>query len=1043
MEMNNTALKDTFRSMGYLKHWYLRIFLSLNPTTMTLTVLISIIVLFGIWSVSKEYFLVAAQHRFEIKVLENTDRIQKRLSQYETVLHSGAAFYQASKYVSRDEWKHFIGSLELYRNYPGIQGIGLVKVVASKETEDLTRRMRDEGFPSFSIKSDKHGEIYATVLYLEPMDKRNYEAIGYDVLSESNRRKAVEQARDTGRAVITTKIQLLQEIDKDKQPGILMMLPLYKADAAITTTQQRREAFIGLVDSAFRMNDLMRHIVSKDATLNFEIHDSNKITDEHLLYRSFNPSFFHPKFHIRKTVTLYGQTWYLDFWSTPEFENEYDDGYPLLFTAIGLILYLGLLFLILYLVQAKKRANEKELFFKKSQRAAGIGSYSLDLQTMQWKSSETLDDLFGIDASYDRSVQGWIDLIHPQDREETRRYFTEEVVGQRQAFDHEYRIVRPNDQETRWLHGLGKLLFDNHGELVKMVGTIQDITERKQADVILHQLHQAVEQNPNSIVITDVNATIEYVNKKFTEITGYDKQEVIGKNPRFLKSNQTPPLTYRSMWEHLTSGEVWQGELMNRRKDGSLYVESATISPVRQPNGIITHYVATNEDIITKKQDEEHIHRLAHFDQLTGLPNRLMLNDRFAYVLNQAQRLKQNFAVMFLDLDYFKNVNDTLGHSIGDKLLIEIAHRLKQSIRDEDTVARLGGDEFILIFPRTDTPTAVGIANKLIMQISMPVFIAGHDLSITPSIGIALYPDDGKEFETLLKNADTAMYRVKNESRNGYSFFTEEMQKNLSRNLMLVNALRHAIENHQLEVYYQPQIALEDGRIVGAEALLRWIHPELGMISPSEFIPLAESSGQITAIGEWVLKTAIQQTKEWMDSGFSKMVIAVNLSAVQFRQVNLPDIVIDILDEIELPHECLELELTEAVTMYDPVAAISVMDTLHGAGIRMSIDDFGTGYSSLSYLKQFKIYKLKIDQSFIRDIATDPDDRSIVSAIIDMANSLGLRTIAEGIETTEQLAFLRLRGCNEIQGYYFSKPLPADQFQTLLEQHPWRLDNRL
>lgn len=350
--MNNTALKDTFRSMGYLKHRYLRIFLSLNPTTATITVLIAVIVLFGIWSVSKEYFLVAAQHRFEIKVLENTDRIQKRLSQYETVLHSGAAFYQASKYVSRDEWKHFIGSLELYRNYPGIQGIGLVKVVASKETEDLTRRMRDEGFPSFSIKSDKHGEIYATVLYLEPMDKRNYEAIGYDVLSESN----------------------------------------------------RREAFIGLVDSAFRMNDLMRHIVSKDATLNFEIHDSNKITDEHLLYRSFNPSFFHPKFHIRKTVTLYGQTWYLDFWSTPEFENEYDDGYPLLFTTIGLILYLGLLFLILYLVQAKKRANEKELFFKKSQRAAGIGSYSLDLQTMQWKSSETLDDLFGIDASYDRSV---------------------------------------------------------------------------------------------------------------------------------------------------------------------------------------------------------------------------------------------------------------------------------------------------------------------------------------------------------------------------------------------------------------------------------------------------------------------------------------------------------------------------------------------------------------------------------------------------------------------------------------------------------------
>lgn len=394
---------------------------------------------------------------------------------------------------------------------------------------------------------------------------------------------------------------------------------------------------------------------------------------------------------------------------------------------------------------------------------------------------------------------------------------------------------------------------------------------------------------------------------------------------------------------------------------------------------------------------------------------------------------------MFLDLDDFKNVNDTLGHSVGDKLLIEIAHRLKLSIRDEDTVARLGGDEFVLIFPHTDVSIAVGIADKLIAQVSMPVFIAEHDLNITPSIGIALYPDDGKEFETLLKHADTAMYRVKNESRNNYSFFTEEMQKNLSRNLMLTNALRHAIENHQLEVYYQPQVNIEDGNIIGAEALLRWNHPELGMISPSEFIPLAESSGQIIAIGEWVLRTAIRQTKEWMKIGFSEMVIAVNLSAVQFRQTNLPDIVITILDEIGLPHEYLELELTEAVTMNDPVAAIDVMNTLHKTGIRMSIDDFGTGYSSLSYLKRFKIYKLKIDQSFVRDIATDVDDRSIVSAIIDMANNLGLHTIAEGVETAEQLNILRKEGCNEIQGYYFSKPLPADQFRTLIEQSDKRL----
>lgn len=569
-------------------------------------------------------------------------------------------------------------------------------------------------------------------------------------------------------------------------------------------------------------------------------------------------------------------------------------------------------------------------------------------------------------------------------------------------------------------------------KLTSMV--IRDITLRKQNEMSMTKLTLAVDQNPNSIVITDLDARIEYANATFSKITGYSLEEVLGQNPRIFQSGRTPKATYEEMWAHLTAGKEWHGELINRRKDGSEYIESAMISPVRQANGKITNYLAIKQDITAKRQDEERIRQLAHFDQLTGLPNRSLLNERFSYALSLAQRSGEPLAVMFLDLDHFKNINDTLGHSIGDQFLIEVARRLKAILRNEDTVSRLGGDEFILVFPGTDADGAATVAGKLIDTVSKPYRIDAHELVGTPSIGIALYPDDGDNCEELLKNADTAMYRVKQDSRNDFRFFTAEMQAHSERNLQLVNALRHALEGHELQLYYQPQVAMGDGRIIGAEALLRWNHPVLGMISPAEFIPIAEDSGQIIAIGEWVLRTAVKQMKDWLDSGLPPMVIAVNLSAIQFRQPDLPELVSRILEEAQLVPEYLELELTEAVAMDDPQTAVSIMDNLFARGIRMSIDDFGTGYSSLSYLKRFKVYKLKIDQSFVRNITDDPEDKAIVTAIISLAGSLGMHTIAEGVETADQLAFLRLQGCDEVQGYYFSKPLPKEDFEAFVHK---------
>ena len=561
----------------------------------------------------------------------------------------------------------------------------------------------------------------------------------------------------------------------------------------------------------------------------------------------------------------------------------------------------------------------------------------------------------------------------------------------------------------------------------------QKVVELNHMDSTLLKLSTAVDQSPTSIVITDLDANIEYVNANFTKVTGYTQEEVIGRNPRILQSGKTPKASYVDMWAQLTAGEKWHGELFNRRKDGSEHVESVIISPVRQSDGEITHYLATKQDITEKINDEAKIQQLAHFDHLTGLPNRALLKERFSYAHSLAQRGGEQMAVMFLDIDHFKDINDTLGHSIGDKFLIEVANRLKAALREEDIVSRLGGDEFILVCTGADSDGAAIVASTLIEAVSRPCRIDQQELVGTPSIGIAIYPNDGDNLEDLLKNADAAMYRVKQQSRNDFCFFTAEMQSHSERNLLLVNALRYALARNELQLHYQPQVTLRDGHTIGAEALLRWQHPELGMISPAEFIPIAENSGQIIAIGEWVLRTAVNQMKAWLDSGLPPMVISVNLSVIQFRQPNLTELVTSILEDAQLSAEYLELELTEAVATGDPQAAVDVMEKLFERGIRMSIDDFGTGYSSLSYLKRFKVNKLKIDQSFVRDISEDPEDKAIVTAIINLASSLGMHTIAEGVETASQLAFLRLQGCDEVQGYYFSKPLPANEFEKYIK----------
>ena len=566
--------------------------------------------------------------------------------------------------------------------------------------------------------------------------------------------------------------------------------------------------------------------------------------------------------------------------------------------------------------------------------------------------------------------------------------------------------------------------FVDEAQRIETLSALRDSEER---------YRKAFQTSPDAVNITrKADGLYLDVNRGFERITGWTHAEVVGKTAIELNIWRSGVDRQKLVEALRKDGRCQNLEADFVRKDGSTChgLMSAEVVRFEDVDCILT----ITRDMTEKRRADAQIERLALFDQLTGLPNRTQLQSRFKSALNLAQRNGEAMTLMFLDIDHFKNINDTLGHSIGDQLLMAVAARLKASLREQDTLSRLGGDEFILLLPDTDQEGARQVACKLLAAAAQPSQIDQHELVNTISIGIAIYPQDGEDFETLSKNADTAMYRIKRAARNDFCFFAHEMQANSARSLQLVNALRHAMARNELSLHYQPQVAMKDGRIVGAEALLRWYQPELGQISPLEFIPLAEDSGQILEIGEWVLRTAVAQLQHWISQGLPPITVAVNLSAVQFRHPNLPELVNRILDDAGLSHEYLELELTEATAMQNPINAIAVMNRLHARGIRMSIDDFGTGYSSLSYLKKFMVYKLKIDQSFVRDINNDADDKAIVTAIIHLANSLGLKTIAEGVETEDQLAYLRLQGCDEAQGYHFSRPVPADEFDQLLRQ---------
>ena len=643
------------------------------------------------------------------------------------------------------------------------------------------------------------------------------------------------------------------------------------------------------------------------------------------------------------------------------------------------------------------------------------------------------------------------DFVHDEDKEATAQDFNKWQEDSSTNFSYINRqmhqngsfhymlwtvtAVKDRENNIQWFNGIGR-------DITSQKKTEEEL--RKAKDQLKETVDQQTEQlklatavfkhSSEGVTITDSNNKIRYINDAFTHITGYSEEEAIGQNPSILKSNRHKPSFYKGVWKSIKANGMWEGEIWNRRKSGEVFPEWISIKEITDANGEVVNYIAVFRDISEAKASQRKIQHQAYHDALTGLPNRTLLIDRIRKAIASSKDANNFIALLFIDLDNFKNINDSLGYVIGDTILQQAATRIREFINEKDTVSRIGGDEFVIMLKDLqDKHDAAVMADKLISLFAQSFNVNSHQFTITPSIGIALYPDDGETPYSLVRNADTAMNKAKQEGRNRYHLFTPGLTKSALRRISMENQLRQTASNNGFTVYYQPKVNLHDNTIVGMEALVRWIQPDGTIISPAEFIPLAEETGLIVPIGEQVLEAACLDTVELNQRFGTNLKVSVNLSLRQFKQKQLMKNIMDIIAMTAICPSCLELEITESTVMDDIEQTKMTLEKLDKIGITLSIDDFGTGYSSLSHLKNMPMHTLKIDQSFVAGLPQNKSDQKLVKAIMSLAKSFDLSTVAEGIETPEQYNYMRELGCDVMQGYYYSPPVPLEEFASLVE----------
>lgn len=927
---------------------------------------------------------------FDFRVNEIVANINTRMAKYEQVLEGASGLFAASSSVERNEFAQYVHTLRLNEKYPGIQGVGFSKLIPPAQKAWHIAQVRAEGFPQYDIRPAGARAVYTSIVFLEPFNWRNQRAFGYDMFSESVRRTAMEKARDEERAVISGKVTLVQEIDQKVQAGFLMYVPVYRSQAPHQTLEERRANLIGWAYAPFRMDDLMQGILGEhfgeiSAVLDLEIYDGDGSRPHALMFDSGSQNKpANPAFRSTKPIPLFGHEWTLSVASLPVFDARLKSDKAGLIVIAGTISSTMLALVVWLLVTARARALAM---------AEGMTSDLRQSEARQRKLNRSLRLLSDCNMA----------LVHAE-------------------------------EEYKLLGEICRLCVESGGYLMAWVG----YAEHDEAKSVRPVAQSGYENGYlDTVRITWADTELGHGPTGTAIRTG---------KPSINQNVLTNPAM--APWREAAIQRGYQSSISlpliaNAEVLGTLTMYAREADAFDPEELRLLEELASDlaYGIVTLRTREEHavakekLAFLAQFDPLTHLPNRLLLRDRFEQAVLNAIKESTAVAMLYLDMDNFKQINDSLGHEAGDRVLVSAAVRLQQCILPTDTLSRLGADEFVILLTEVrDSSEIAGVTNAIHDVFAEPIVVDGNSLNVSFSVGISLFPDDARDFDTMLKCADTAVSSAKAAGRNTYHFFTPDMNANLIEQMRLTGELHRALEKGEFLLHFQPQIDIRDNRIIGAEALIRWQHPVEGLIPPGRFIPLAEHSGHIVQIGEWVLNEACMQVKHWMDSGLAPLVVAVNLSALQFKRGNVLEIVSSALANSGLPANCLELELTESILLQDMDATMRTLRALKTLGVKLSIDDFGTGYSSLSYLKQLDIDKLKIDQTFVRDIQSDGDGASIVKAIIQLGHILQLEVIAEGVETGEQLAFLRAAGCDAAQGYFFSRPVEAGRFIELMQK---------
>ncbi len=1036
---------------------------------------LGLLISFAAWRFTEQRVGREAESNFQHEVAQAAGALDRRFQDNVNLLIGLRGLFEATDRVDRDDFKLYLSSFNLAQSYSGVRLVSFVRYVPLADKPAFERSVRRDrsvnlrGYPAFGIKPPGVRDEYMVVTYIEPFSG-NERAFGFDVFSEPPRRPSVERTRDSGQATASEPIWLAA--DPQKQISLALRVPVYRRGMPVSTVAQRRAAFLGVVSSAIQVDDLVSGLLGRQLGSGFDlvIHDLGfsggdappaEPAGENLVFdsvRTFSRTAVRDGEHtvLRQMMTLdvAGRIWRLEF-TAPAVPAHGSGGLlPVVIVLGGIVTSLLLFWIVWALLVSRERAlklaeqsiaaraaeglREQLSFIQQLIEAVPQPIFFKDAKERRYLGvNKAWEKFFGIPR--ERFIGKSVFELYPHNPELAKKHHAkdEELFSHPGSQSYEAAIIAADGQVHHTIYN--KATFNkSDGAVAGLIGTITDVTGLKEAEAALREGEARFRD------LTELSSDWYWeqdADLRFTQISSRVHEFALGSEEDIGKARWEIPRLHMTdeQWQPhkavLAARRSFQ-DFVYQRYDtyGNLRIISVSGRPIFDEAGRFQGYRGTGRDITEKKRAEEQIRHMAHYDALTELPNRMLLHDRIGQAIAQAQRNQEVLAVLFIDLDRFKTVNDSLGHAVGDRLLKTVAGRLESCTRGSDTIARIGGDEFVVLLGNLKEPEdARHVSQKVLDALSEPVTIDGHELKITPSVGICAYPHDGEDVETLMRNADTAMYYAKQMGRNNYQFFTQAMNDAAQQRLVIENDLRHAIERDEFILHYQPQLDLKTGAIIGFEALVRWLHPQRGTVSPSLFIAAAEESGLIGPLGEWVLRQACSEARAWRNAGHPELQVSVNCSAQQFQRDGFVETVNLVLRETGLPASCLELEITESVIVQRSEEVIARFAALDAMGVRISIDDFGTGYSSLSYLKRFAIHQLKIDQSFVRDISSDPDDAAIVSAIIAISHSLGLKVVAEGVETAEQLAFLKSLGCDGAQGYYFSRPVPADEFVRLLK----------